>query len=92
MRAMHQLVALALFLVFTLGRSPNAATPSEHLAYLLGTAATRVVIFMALHVVVYFGVKRLQPSEKFASFSTTRLNYLTLALLVFIIAAQLKHG
>ena len=88
---MHQLVAVAIFLVLTLGRSPDATTPIEHLGYLLGVAAVRVVIFMALHVVVYFGVKRLQPTETFASFSTTRLNYLTLALLVFIIAAQLKH-
>ena len=88
---MHQLVSLAIFLILALGKSSAAITPQQQVAYLLGQALERVVIFMALQVVVYFGAKLAMPKEKYASFTATRLNYLTLGILIFIIAAQLKH-
>ena len=88
---MHQLVALAIFLVLTIGKSSAAVTPMQQLAYVVGATISHVVIFLALQVVVYFGAKRVQPNEAYASFTATRLNYLTLALLVFVVAAQMKR-
>ena len=88
---MHQLVALAIFLVLTVGKSSAAVTPMQQLAYVVGAAISHVIIFLALQVVVYFGAKLAQPKETYASFTASRLNYLTLGLLIFIVAAQMKR-
>ena len=89
---MHQLFALAIFLVLAVGKPTGQfVTPQQKVAYLLGAVIARVAIFMALQFVVYFGAKLVMPKEKYASFTATRLNYLTLGILVFVIAAQMKR-
>ena len=89
---MHQLIALAAFLLLTVGKTRQPNIPwHDQLAFVLGSAVGGVIIFLALHVVVYFAARRLRPNDKIAGFTTTRLNYLTLGLLVFVISAQLKH-
>ncbi len=89
---MHQLIALTVFLILTIGktREPGVAW-HDQLAFVVGSAVGGVIIFLAMHVVVFFAARRLRPHDGIAGFAATRLNYLTLALLVFIISAQLKH-
>jgi len=89
---MHQLIALAAFLLLTVGKTRQPNVPwHDQLAYVLGSAVGAVAIFLALHVVVFFAARALRPADVKGSFTTTRLNYLTLGILVFFISAQMKH-
>ena len=90
---MNQLVALTAFLLLAAGKTREPGIPwHDQLAYVLGSAVGYVVIFMALHLVVYFGGRAVRPGDVKGSFTGTRLNYLTLGLLVFYISSQLvKH-
>jgi len=50
-----------------------------------------VAIFLAAHALVFFAARAIRPADVKSSFTGTRLNYLTLGLLVFVISTQIKH-
>ncbi len=91
---MHQLVALVAYLLLAVGTTREPGHPwHEQLAYALGSAVGHVVIFLVLHAIVFFGARAYRPKDIKVSFVGTRLNYLTLGLLVFFIAARMvKHS
>ena len=90
---MHQFVALAVYLLLAVGKTRAPGTPwHDQLAYVAGSAIGHVALFLALHVLVFFGARAIRPQDVKGSFTGTRLNYLTLGLLVFFISAQyVKH-
>ena len=90
---MHQLVALLAYLLLAVGTTREPGHPwQDQLAFTLGSAVGHVVIFLVLHALVYYGIRAYRPKDVKGSFAGTRLNYLTLGLLVFFIAARMvKH-
>ena len=89
---MNQLIALAAFMILSVGKAhdPNLAW-QEQLVFVLGSAFGAAAIFLAAQTVVFFGARALRPADVKGTFTGTRLNYLTLGLLVFVISAQMKH-
>ncbi len=90
---MHQLIALTAFLLLSVGKTRDPGISwHDQLAYVVGSVLGHAGIFLALQVLVFFGARAIRPNDVKGSFTGTRLNYLTLGLLVFIISAQIvKH-
>lgn len=60
----------------------------------VGTIVSPLLLYQALHAILYFGVRRLLPGRRPTStYTSSRMNYATLAVvLVLVLAAAAQNG